>query len=106
MMRNDQGRSFYYGPNGEQRIFEQGEEVPSGWRDHPFEQKAKGTFDHDGNGQPGGSKPSDEPTAPEIIDSIDGRTNLDKLEEAENAREKPRVTVLRAIEDERARRAE
>ena len=53
MAINTQGRAHFFGPNGEQRIFEDGEEVPKGWRDHPFE-KAKHPFDGDGDGEPGG----------------------------------------------------
>lgn len=33
---NNQGRSFWYGPDGESQIFEDGEDVPKGWKDHPF----------------------------------------------------------------------
>lgn len=29
-------RFFMYGPNGEARIFTDPDEVPKGWRDHPF----------------------------------------------------------------------
>lgn len=57
-MINDQGRAHWYGPKGEQRIFEPGEEVPDGWRDHPFEPKRTGSFDRDGKDGPGGSLPS------------------------------------------------
>ena len=29
------------GPNGEAQIFEDGEDVPRGWKDHPFEEPAE-----------------------------------------------------------------
>jgi hypothetical protein len=67
-MINTQGRAHWFGPKGEQRIFEAGEEVPSGWKDHPFagapkpkpkvtSVKTKAALDHDGDGEAGGSLP-------------------------------------------------
>lgn len=38
-MINNQGRAFWYGPDGESRIFEAEEQVPKGWKDHPFAQE-------------------------------------------------------------------
>lgn len=43
--------------------------------------------------------------APEVIASIDGNTDLDALEAAEKARDRPRKSVLAAIKDERESRA-
>lgn len=95
MTVNTQGRAFWYGPKGEQRIFEPGEEVPSGWRDHPFDAKAAVESNDD-----------DERNAPEVIASINDETDLDALEAAEKDREKPRKGVLDAIEKARKARAE
>lgn len=50
--------SVRYGPDGASAVFQSADDVPDGWEDHPAKVKAaKGTFDHDGDGAPGGSKP-------------------------------------------------
>lgn len=48
MTINTQGRAQWYAPDGEQRIFEDGEEVPKGWRDHPFDKPAEETAEEAG----------------------------------------------------------
>lgn len=55
--------SWRYGPDGEAAIFDDEDDVPAGWVDHPS--KVKGgdkaayveadPLDHDGDGSPGGS---------------------------------------------------
>ncbi len=32
--------AWYYGPDGEGRIFDRAEDVPEGWQDHPDKAKA------------------------------------------------------------------
>lgn len=54
--------SCRYGPNDLCAIFEREEDVPAGWEDHPskvgaFNGADPAAFDHDADGQPGGSKP-------------------------------------------------
>lgn len=41
------------------RLFREGEEIPDGWIDHPtkFNGADPSAFDHDKDGQPGGSEP-------------------------------------------------
>ena len=51
--------AWFYGPDGQSAICESADDVPKGWADHPGKAKAKvDPFDHDGDGEPGGSKPS------------------------------------------------
>lgn len=52
--------SWRYGPDGQAQIFNNADEVPAGWSDHPSSVGAAvkaDPFDHDGDGKPGGSKP-------------------------------------------------
>lgn len=58
--------SWRYGPNGESAVFDNADDVPKGWKDAPFAPPAGlreqleasvAAFDHDGNGEPGGSLP-------------------------------------------------
>lgn len=56
-------RAFFYGPNGEQEIFTSMEDVPEGWRDHPFEPDP---LDHDGDGRKGGSTSAAEDAKAEV----------------------------------------
>jgi hypothetical protein len=43
--------AMMYGPNGEQRVFQRGEQVPAGWQDHHFpnEEEAKRRTIHPAN---------------------------------------------------------
>lgn len=51
-----------YGPKGEgPELFQTEDDVPKGWTRTPPERAARDAFDHDGDGNPGGSKPQDPP---------------------------------------------
>lgn len=54
--------AWYYGPDGQARIFDDCSKVPAGWRDHPFAgdagRSAAAAFDRDGKNGPGGSLPN------------------------------------------------
>lgn len=57
--------AWFYGPDGQARIFDCAEDIPAGWVDAPCKAIAAvadmaasiARFDHDGDGRPGGSKP-------------------------------------------------
>jgi hypothetical protein len=90
--------SWRYGPNGEARIFQQGETIPPGWEDHPRkvthgQRVQKLGVDANLNGIE---------TVAEIRKAYDaGRITLEQVEEAESTRENPRATILALIQTER-----
>ena len=49
-------RAWFYGPNGEARIFTDPADIPQGWADAPGKVPAH-PLDHDGDGRKGGSRP-------------------------------------------------
>jgi len=50
----------YWFRGEELRLIKEGEEIPAGWTDHPtpFNGAHPSHFDHDKNGEPGGSFPA------------------------------------------------
>ena len=44
--------AWYYGPDGEADIFENGNDVPSGWQDKPFRSSEGDGLDLDAEGHP------------------------------------------------------
>lgn len=82
--------SCRYGPGDQSAIFECEEDVPAGWADHPskvgaFNGADPAKFDHDGDGQPGGSKPRRtrklDQRAPDAFDDGESyRTATDRVE--------------------------
>lgn len=58
--KNSSWPAWYYGPNGEAEIFQSKAEVPTGWKDHPF--------------NPGEAKAAPKPTAAPVAAPKDDDT--------------------------------
>jgi hypothetical protein len=53
--------SWRYGPDGQAMICQSAADVPEGWSDHPSKvAEPDDPFDHDGDGEPGGSLPKED----------------------------------------------
>lgn len=66
--------AWFYGPDGQALVCESADDVPKGWASHPGKVKAEkpDPFDHDGDGEPGGSLPKAE-TKPQARRKVNRR---------------------------------
>lgn len=92
--------AWRFGPGGESRIFQENEQIPAGWVDHPSKVVAgakvtKLGVDTNLNGTE---------SIPEIEAAYaEGRVTLAQIEAAEATRTKPREGILKFIQAERVR---
>lgn len=125
MARTKNFPAWYYGPEGEARIFSEEDDVPKGWKDRPFaevgpdaptradlektieEQAARIEVLEAAIEAQGGLKADSNmdgyTSIPEIRDAYAaGKITVDEIAAAEAKREKPRAGVLALIEEARA----
>lgn len=94
--------AWRYGPGGQRRIFQENEQIPAGWVDHPS--KVKGLKSVKKLGVDANLDGTE--SIPEIEAAYaEGKITLEQIEAAEATRSKPRDGIAKLIQTERDRLA-
>lgn len=94
-MSDNNWPAWYYGPDGASDIFQNADEVPNGWKDHPSKVRGTGPIDDDDDDDDDGGQDDGEITAEKVAEVFSQDALIKMIDEAnENCDEGDEIEYL------------